>query len=328
MMQKDNDELIENSTPFHLYKQTESNPRSMYDISVVVCTYNPDEKALLFTLDSIIAQKEIEVEIIIADDGSANNLHDRIMDYFSKKHFDNWTMVCNEKNNGTVYNVYTGLKLCKGKYVKIISPGDALYGDNILREWLLFHQNNDFRWSFSDAIYYTGEPNDKTDLKLPAHPNNVKPYIKGDRQVCRWNYIALNDIALGAALLCERKVMLEYVKKIIYKLKYAEDNIWRMMMFDGVVGGYFPQNAILYEYGTGISTNASNAWAQRLKEDWNNANELMMQNKQLDDFQKAVIRAWRINDRADNVSKLFIKGMFKNYIIRKLRMRKTLKRVK
>lgn len=34
-------------------------------------------------------------------------------------------------------------------------------------------------------------------------------------------------------------------------------------MFDGIIGMYFPENAVFYEFGTGVSTKKSDVWSQR-----------------------------------------------------------------
>lgn len=311
----------------HAFMSDDFNKNMMFDVSVVVCSYNPEKESLLFTLRSIISQKNIEFEIIIADDGSKVFYKDDIITFFEENKFKNWKIICNEMNHGTVYNLYSGLKVCNSSHVKIISPGDALYGDTILKEWLDFQYQAKCKWSFADAIYYKNQLNGQIDLECQAHPNNVKPYLNNDKNTCRWNYIALDDIALGACLFCETKLMTNYISKIVNQVIYAEDNIWRMMMFDGIVGGYFPRNAVLYEYGTGISTGGSNIWTERLRRDWDKANELMIQNKELDDFQKSIVKAWKINDENQNIKKLFIKGKLMHFIVSKLHIRKTSKRV-
>lgn len=318
--------MEESNNLVHKYIPDEFNENMMFDISVVVCSYNPTKEALFFTLSSIINQKGIEVEIIIADDGSKVFYKDDIIAFFEKNKFENWKIVCNEVNHGTVYNVYSALKACNSRYVKLISPGDALYGDTVLKRWMDFQYEAGCKWSFADAIYYKNQLNGQIDLVCQAHPNNVKPYLKKDKNTCRWNYIVLDDIALGACVFCETKLAISYVSRIVNQIVYAEDNIWRMMMFDGIVGGYFPCNAVLYEYGTGISTGGNNIWTKRIKKDWDKANELMIQNKKLDNFQKAVVNAWKVNEENNKIKKTFIRGKLKHYIVSKLHTRKTLKR--
>lgn len=78
----------------------------------------------------------------------------------------------------------------------------------------------------------------------------------------------LNDIALGAATLCERNILVEYLLRIDGKVIYAEDNIYRIMMFDGVCADYFSEYAIFYEYGEGVSASRESVWCERLLKDW------------------------------------------------------------
>lgn len=295
-----------------------------YEVSVVVCSYNPRKEAMMFTLESIIAQEDICLEIIIADDGSEENLYKEIEQYFDSKNFTHWTMICSEKNYGTVHNLYTGLNVSKGQYIKSISPGDALNGKSILRQWVDYNRSNKYQWSFSDATYYIGNPSEKKYVRVHAHPNNIKPYLNKDKEACRWNYTVLHDNALGAALISERQLMIEYIEKILNRVIYAEDLIWQMMMFDDIVGGYFSKSAILYEYGTGISTNGSDIWRERIAKDWKSAKLLMLEHEENDELQKSIIKAWELNSSGCYLKKLLIKGKLKNYIMRKVLYRKTI----
>ena len=294
-----------------------------YDISIVVCDYNPKIKQLFYTLDSLINQKGVNYEIIIVDDGSKDNLHDIIEDYFHQNRFYNWTIVCNKENRGTVRNVYSGLKICKGRYCKLISPGDSLNGEYILKDWMNFCKKQNCRWSFSEAVYYQGDPDQKNYISVSAHPQDLTPYIKHNSRLCRWNYTALDDIALGASIFSETSLLKEYIDKIIDKVIYAEDNVWRMMMFDGIIGMYFPENAVFYEFGTGVSTKKSDVWSQRIQKDWNTANLLMTENKELDQFQEEVIIAWKYKKSKSKWHRLKIKGWLKSYLRRRLKTRKT-----
>lgn len=293
-----------------------------FEVSVIVCCYNPKYEALEFTLNSIISQKNIRLEIIIADDGSKNNLKYEIEEYFIKNGFKDWRMICNDINHGTVHNVQSGLLSSKGRFAKVISPGDALNGDYILREWIDFNESNGYRWSFSNAIYYTVVCNKRLIVQAQAHPNNVKPYIQKKEDICRWNYIVLDDIALGAALIGEKNLQLDYINRIINKVVYAEDNIWRMMMFDGIIGGFFPKDAVIYEFGTGISTESSNKWDSILKQDWNATDNILKEYGLFDKFQNNIIRAWELKN-SNNLTKCLIRGKVLDFFKRKVIPRKT-----
>lgn len=271
-----------------------SKSKDSYEITVLVCSYNPRISALFFTLDSIIHQKNINFEIVITDDGSKNSLALEIEDYFTNNNFSNWKMVCNKINKGTVHNLYSGLLASSGKYIKIISPGDALYGDNTLRKWLDFTISSNYSWTFSDALYYYGDITNMTIVSVDAHPNNIRPYVKKDKKSCIWNYVVWDDIATGATMLCKKDIQIFYTKKLLDKVIYAEDNMWRLMMFDGIVGGYYPNNTMFYEYGTGISTRGSTIWDRRILDDWNAATKIMLDKKEFTNLQKKIIKAWKL----------------------------------
>lgn len=45
-----------------------------YEVSVVVASYNPQIEKLLFTIKSIVNQKNVDIQIVITDDGSFENI--------------------------------------------------------------------------------------------------------------------------------------------------------------------------------------------------------------------------------------------------------------
>lgn len=293
-----------------------------YEVTVIICSYNPRKDAMFFTLDSVVNQKNIRLEIIICDDGSIDNLYIDIENYFAKKHFHDWRMICNKINQGTVQNFYSGIKESMGYYIKALSPGDALKGDEVLRTWVDYNSKHELQWSFSDAIYYKESFKNMKLISAHAHPNNLRPYLARDTEQCRWNYVVLDDIAMGATMLCETEVEKKYVERILGKVKYAEDNVWRLMMFDGIVGGYYPKETVWYEYGTGISTGGNQVWIDRLEKDWKAANIIMLERNEFDDFQKIMIEGLE-NKRKNIFNKLLIKGKLYDYLARKFFARKT-----
>ncbi|MBR4342246.1 MAG: glycosyltransferase [Lachnospiraceae bacterium] len=97
----------------------------LFDISIIIITYNPIWDKLVKTLDSSsIVQKKISFEVIVCDDGSDIKFKEELQKYFSVKSFKEYKLIFHDRNNGTVSNFYSGLKLASGKYTKVISPGD------------------------------------------------------------------------------------------------------------------------------------------------------------------------------------------------------------
>lgn len=249
----------------------------MEKVTVVVLTYNPVMSKLCATLRSIIAQQFIDLEIVISDDGSKNFSILDIEQFFKRYSYSKYKIVRNAKNEGTVINALKGLSVVSGEYVKLISPGDMFTSQFTLHSWVTHLKESGKKWSISDALFYRLINNDEISLvQKEQRPREISIYIKDNLTKCRWNYIMMDDVALGAAIISERKVLYDYLKRIEGKVIYAEDNIYRLMMFDGICADYFPENAILYEYGEGISTQKSDFWNIKIKKDWEETNSEML----------------------------------------------------
>ena len=292
-----------------------------YKIAVCVLTYYPQLEGLMATLYSIIKQKNLVFQIIISDDGSQENCFEEAKKFLDEAGFKDYKFVASEQNRGTVKNLEQALLASEAEYVKAISPGDCLTNETTLSEWIDHLEKSGKRWSFSNAHYYAKDEEGKS-VFYPcyANPQLVSPYLHNKDVQCRWNYVILDDIALGAATLCERDLMLRFVQEITDKVKYAEDNMYRLMMFDGYVADFFPQHAILYEYGSGISTSNSDIWQNRLKEDWEATNTIMISRTAVDLLQSRMKKVL-VNRQKDGRVLRFVRR-----VIEKGRVAITLKR--
>lgn len=247
-----------------------------YEVTVAVVTYNPDVQKLLATLRSILCQKNIRFEIVIADDGSIEPGFEFAEQLFIESGFTDYVLVRNKENRGTVWNLFSAIEKSRGRYVKTISPGDLLSDENVLSKWVEKTVQCDAQVSFSDAVYYREENGAAVVVQELAHPQVVSCYLKKDFETARYRYLIYNDLILGAALLCQREVMLRYLQEIVGKVVYAEDHIFRLMAYDRVPICYFPYNAVTYEVGSGISTSGNSVWKQRLQKDWEAATEVLV----------------------------------------------------
>lgn len=298
---------IENSLKMNDVNLLASSHRheAAYEVSVLVLTFRPVWTKLRETLDSIICQTDVMYEIVISDDGSEDNLFDEVEEYFREKSFRNYQLVQNAVNSGTVANSVSAVSAAKGNYVKFISPGDMLIGDCILAEWVQNMRKNYYKWSFCDVIFYSGSAENRRYYCFKAFPNDVRPYLKNNQQQCRWNYLVLRDLAVGAAIMAEKETALIYLRRILGKVKYAEDNAWRIAMFDGIVGGYFARDAVLYEYGVGTSTSGQEKWNKLLQDDWIAADCEMLNASNMDAYQQKIRNAMKCNGK---IRSLFICG--------------------
>lgn len=246
-----------------------------YEVSVAVLTYKPNKEKLLETLQSVLMQKDVRMQIVIADDGSAEPKFDVAEELFRESGFTDYVIVDNKENRGTVYNVQSAVQRCDGTYVKLISPGDLLADATTLRGWVDTIAADNAELSFSDVLYYVPDENGKTPVSRLAHPADVSCYRAHSPEKFRYHYLILKDLFLGAATLCRRETICKYVDEIAGKVCYAEDHIYRLMAYDGVRVSYFPQVAIIYETSTGISTSGNDFWQKKLQEDWDTADKLL-----------------------------------------------------
>ena len=132
------DDKTINGEDYKLQSKSNNNvdERNIYELSIVILTYNSSFENLMKTLESSLNQDEINFEIIIADDGSKENHEKEIRDYFLAHDFTNFQLVLNRQNRGTVQNLLSALDVARGEYVKPISPGDLL--KNVSCKWIKF----------------------------------------------------------------------------------------------------------------------------------------------------------------------------------------------
>lgn len=261
-----------------------------YIVSVVVCSYYSEKKKLISTLKSILQQKECRFEIVITDDGSQMPYKDEIESLFREYNFLDYKIIINEKNEGTVKNALTGVTNTSGKYVKLISPGDEIYGEYTLQKWCEYLDESKKRWSFARAVYYHYEDGKRVIQKEQLHPLFLHPYLSNQEDIIRKNYIIFADGVLGACTLVEHKLILQYLEMIAGRIKYAEDMMYRLMIWDDNLPAYYPFQTILYEYGTGISTGKNIKWIRTIQKEWDKTNSMLLERQIKFEYQSQMIK--------------------------------------
>lgn len=273
-------------------EKAESSSDRNYKASVIVLTYEPKREKLLFTLNSIISQTYSDYELIITDDGSKEPLFIEALQYLENKGFSNYTYILHHANGGTVKNAYDAVKIACGKYIKLISPGDAFITEHTLKEWVHYLGDSGKSWSFGETVFYGRTEGGKFELlKRECHPQVVDSYVKHDEDSCRMCYVGFFDNVVGASVLCDRKIMIKYLNRIVGKVKYLEDSAYYIMMFDGIMPAYYSEKVILYEDGCGISTSGDQYWLDIISKEWSIVRKIMMENKKdTDRLQTRIIR--------------------------------------
>ncbi len=275
----------------------------MPDFSVIVLNYHPDKDKLFATLRSILCQKDVSFEIILADDGSPDPLQQEIDAFMASHNFTEYQLVLHEHNGGTVRNFYDGLTKATGKYIKPISPGDCLYDDQTLATVFRYMEKEDARLIFGDMVYYYEDQifNIKTPLiESIYHKHQIRKIQK--HQMIYSQYIS------GASVFYERTLLEQGLQTILDTVIYAEDTMLQLFSAQGIQTHHLPQFVVWYEYGTGLSTDPQQKISPRLKNDFYRFYQLLRQLYPHNPYLKRTHRMWRI---------VMEKGRVRN-IIRKL----------
>lgn len=249
-----------------------------YDVSVIICTYNPQWKKLKSTLLSALEQKEIGFEIVVSDDGSKNNCFECVIDLFKEYKFTDYKLVDNEINKGIVENYYSALEAAEGLYSYVISPGDMLYDSNVIHKLYNFAVKNKALICFGNVVYYNADNNF---IKIFDNIKNApsRPWLFDcDLRVEKIKeYFFMGNQINGASFFRKTEVAIKYVDKIRGISKYVEDNTTTaLMLADGIRVWHYDDFTVWYEYGTGISTSKEEKWKKLLEDDFKNVNKMLL----------------------------------------------------
>lgn len=118
-----------------------------YEISIVVPIYKVPYNLLRKCIESLIVQKEKNIEIILVDDGSPD-LCGKICDDYAKK--DERIIVVHQKNKGLCGARNAGVNIAKGKWICFVDGDDYLSQDAI--EQLKDYLNNDVDVILFEAV--------------------------------------------------------------------------------------------------------------------------------------------------------------------------------
>lgn len=241
------------------------------DVSVIVATYNFDVKKTIATLNSVILQKNVSIEIIVADDGSKNTEDfDIIEAYIKKNNFEDYKIIKNKENQGTVKNLFSGIKQAVGKYVYFISPGDCLFDDCVLHDFYEFCEKNNSKLAFGDAVCYNLDDNGKANiLDIPSAPERAECYSADKSLFFKKVAFLFGNFVVGPAYFREKNTTIECFKIIEKNSKFVEDNTaTAVALANGITLDYFRRNTVWYEIGTGVSTSSNDKWKKILDEDF------------------------------------------------------------
>jgi glycosyltransferase involved in cell wall biosynthesis len=129
-----------------ILKSTIKNPL----ITICIPTYN-QQNYIKETLESILSQRSMGLQIIVADDGSEDITPD-ILKSYKKAYPLNIDLILHSSNLGLSFNVSSILPFIRGEYVCWFA-GDDIFLPNKLKKQLKFMKNNpNFSMCYHDVL--------------------------------------------------------------------------------------------------------------------------------------------------------------------------------
>ena len=242
---------------------------ALYQISVMLLTYNSNLEKIKRTLISVLAQKNIKIEIIIADDASKNNFFDKIIVFFKHCNFNNFKIIEHQSNMGTVSNCYDAVLAAEGEYIYGISPGDILYNENTLKNMYDFAKREKCKICFGNTISYMLHNNGIIVLTNVTNPRKPQFFDEKVPLEDQKYYFLLGNTITGPSFLREKNFAVYYFRKILGVAKFVEDNTsTAFALADGYRIYHYDSYVVWYEYGSGVSTSGKKKWQNLLKKDF------------------------------------------------------------
>lgn len=114
-------------------------------VTVIVLCYKNQDK-IYRTLDSILDQKNVLIDLLVSDDASGDFDAQDIIQYLSIKSTGNircYSVNINEHNIGTVRHANKTAKMAETEFIKFVACSDAFYDDNSLYNLIAFAKKYD-----------------------------------------------------------------------------------------------------------------------------------------------------------------------------------------
>lgn len=167
-------------------------------ISVIIPFYS-NKEWLIEAIESVLRQTYNNFEILIINDGSAEDISD-LMD-----RYNNQIIFVNQQNKGAANARNNGIKLSKGEYIAFLDSDDLWLPDK-LENQVTFMEKYHYKWSHTDYLRFWNKSEKKE--------RNVKcPMMGSIIPMCLvWNPIATPCVMIAKSVFSEN-----------INLRFAED---------------------------------------------------------------------------------------------------------
>jgi len=164
-------------------------------VSVILTTYNWKEKRLSKTIESVLKQTYKNIELIIINDASTNNIEDVILWYCKK--FKNIVYLKNKKNSERSYSRNKWILESKWKYIAFIDDDDIWEDkDKIKKQINFFTRNNNVVLCGTSMIKINETDNEIQKIEMKEGNKNLKETL------LQCNQFALSSVMIKKEVLC------------------------------------------------------------------------------------------------------------------------------
>lgn len=152
----------------------ENNLSQLIKVSVILPTLNRFE-GFKNVIDQILSQTYKNIELIIVDDGSDNDILNQKENFINNLNDNRIKFFKNDTNRKIPYTINKGIRNCTGDYITWISDDNNYY--NIFIEKLL---DTDYDFIYSDFEFFTQNSNNKKIINIKfKNLNNVISKFNG-----------------------------------------------------------------------------------------------------------------------------------------------------
>jgi glycosyltransferase involved in cell wall biosynthesis len=231
-------------------------------VSCIIPTYQ-QINYLYETLDSVFAQNYESIELIITDDATDNFPKDEVEKYINNNKHGNiirYVILTHKHNVGTVKNMNSAIKECKGELIIPLASDDCFYDENVINRVVNLFITKKFDVLSCSRMKYSVDL--KEPIRLiphPAYSGLLDRYMNmANKQYTSMALGSTFEFASGSALYYSAAFIKEYGG---YDEKYV---LWEDGPFlartarEGIkIDSAFDIIAIKYRVG-GISSNKKN----------------------------------------------------------------------
>lgn len=149
----------------------------MPDISVLMCVYN-GAKWVKECIDSVLSQKDVDIEFVIINDGSTDSTP-----YILNSYNDHRLVVIHQENKGLTKALNRGLRIAKGKYVARIDADDVCLPHRLSKQRNFLVQNPEVVLVGSHAILIDENTDEMGQTRYPVTHDSLVERLENFKTV-------------------------------------------------------------------------------------------------------------------------------------------------